>query len=67
MEEKYKFFIRENEWKWDLLVLLVKIWKFIYVYNIKKSPQSYLRRRVFARVTTSVRFLLARGNLGRYV
>ena len=40
MEEKYKFFIRENEWKWDLLVLLVKIWRFIYVYNIKKvSPE----------------------------
>ena len=37
------------------------------VSEIKKSPQSYLRRRVFARVTTSVRFLLARGNLGRYV
>mgnify|MGYP005883321677 FL=1 len=40
MEEKYKFFIRENEWKWDLLVLLVKIWRFIYVYNIKKVYKS---------------------------
>ena len=52
MEEKHKFFMVGRNWCWG---------------EIKNVSSDYLRRRVFARVTTSVRFLLARGNLGRYV